>query len=261
MKNAFFLVFILMSLSNALAQNNKYFDDFELDSTYTVIGMGPYLMQNVDKYERFEFIINDKKNLNKLKDTWLIGNKVPPVIQRNLFSVTVIKDKRVVKSGVLNPANSNLRWKDGWYSFDTNYLADLGKKNHLNYTIEEKTVTDSLEYSKLYLSVKDNPLLLYVTKPSFSFEGKFTIILKYSSQLKSPADAISYLNEKFKPIQTGKTPSLGFLLDKFNMDNNNVLMRITIYSDHELYTKLEKKSYEISDWEFSKYKCTLFWQQ
>ncbi|XVJ67603.1 MAG: hypothetical protein HEQ40_16045 [Lacibacter sp.] len=260
MKNTIVLVAILF-LNTALGQTKKYFDNFELDSTCTVIGMGPYLMQNVDKYERFEFIISGRKNLDALKSDWTIGNKVSPIIQRNLFSIYVIKDKRVINAGVVNPESSNLKWGDGWYSFDTNYLAVLGKKYHLNYFIEEKSVPNITEYEKLYNSLRENPSLLYIIKPSFGFEGKFTITIKYSKELNSPSAAINYLKTKFKSIQTSVEPGLVYILDDFNMQNNTSLMRITISSGYELYQKLDKKSYVISNWEPILYKCKLFWRK
>ncbi len=260
MKNTIVLAFILIS-NIVFSQSKKYFDNYDVDSTCTVIGMGPYLMQNVDKYERFEFIISGRKNLDTLKANWAIGNKVSPIIQRNLFSIYVIKDKRVIKTGAVNPTNSNLKWGDGWYSFDTSYLAELGKKHHLNYFIEEKYVSNPSEYEKLYNSLKGNPSLLYIIKPSFGFEGKFTITLKYSKELNSPSAAINYLKAKFKSIQTSIEPGLVYILDDFNMQNNNSLMCITISSEYELYNKLDKKSYVISSWEPILNKCKLFWRK
>jgi hypothetical protein len=255
------LLLLLCIPFTTFSQSNQYFDGIDFDSSCIIIGTGPYLQTNVDKFERFEFVIRNKEEFNKIKKLWVFNKRAEPLIQRNLFIINVIKEKKAIGGGVISPSNSNIRFKDGWYYFDTILLQNIGRTNHLKYFVEKREFADSFSFEKYYDSVKTMTSLLYLTNPSFEYEGSFNIILKKSQKIQNASEAISFLKSEFEKIYPECKTQIVMILDDFNSTNYKTAIRLNVSSKKILFEKLNGGDYQIDEWKQSSFVSTIFWEQ
>lgn len=259
MKKIFLFLFIVPF--STFGQSNQYFEEIDFDSSYLVIGTGPYPQTGVDKYERFEFIIRSKEDFDKIKKLWVFNKRVQAIIQRNLFFIEVIKDKQPIAGGAISPANSNIRFKEGWYYFDTLLLENLGRNNHLKYFVEKRSFADSLTFEKYYDSVKSMNALLYLVKPNYEYEGSFNIVIKKSRKIENAGDAISFLKSEFEKTSPGCKTQIVMFVDEFNRVNNKTAVRLNVSAKKVLYNKLKIDAYEIDEWVPASFNSTIFWER
>ena len=112
---------LFISLS-CFGQTSEFFKRFNFDKSYSVIGIGSYWATKGDSYNRFSFVVNNLEDLSDLKKKWIFKKKSEVIARQNHFTVFILKDKKIVGAGVINPSYNNIRTDDGWYYFDTSLL-------------------------------------------------------------------------------------------------------------------------------------------
>ncbi len=246
MKRLISTVSLFISLS-CLGQKAEFFKKFNFDKSYSVIGIGPHWATKGDTYKRFSFFVDKLEDLNNLKKEWVFKQKSEVIAQQNHFSVYILKDKKIVGDGVINPSFSNIRADEGWYYFDTALLEEVAKKHFLNYTVHEDTFSTTQTYFSFYAKIKEDSSFLFLFPPDLEFEGSFRVSVRKTDELSSPKAAIEELERKFNLLTTKDKYHTTYVLDEYNLKNQNQ-WTLTVQADKLLFDKFNDDIFIKDKW-------------
>ena len=123
-----------------LGQKSIMFKNDSFDSTYRIIGVGPWAYNNnFDKqnetYERFSFMIDQPKDLQLLKKNWVFRESAEiPAIQMPCFTIYVLKDKKLENSWIINIRK---RTKIGKPLGDSKFIKKMEKLSGKKFTFRK----------------------------------------------------------------------------------------------------------------------------
>jgi hypothetical protein len=255
------LCLTLLVGNSCLSQQSAFFKGFVFDSTYTVIGVGQQWRPSGGPMQRFEFIVDNKADLLHLQKDWVFKQPAEPmIVLNNLFNIYILKDKKLVSSGVINPSVPNIRTEDGWYVFDTTLLLKLHALSPLRYS-KKDTVFQTAEALKLYHEkARSIPSFLFLTQPDLRYEGEFSVTVTTSKEIPTTKAAIDMVNKEFlKWVEKDKFHTV-YVLDEFNTGQNQKL-RLTVKAPKQLYDKFRNDAYEIGLWKPAVIKATTYWRE
>jgi len=256
MKYLTILFFISPLLS--CSQDIQYYKDYKFDNSYTVIGIGPHWSKDKTIYRQFQFIVDNPTDLNKLKKEWVFNKEVENVDEQDNFNLYVIKNKKMVFWGSINPSIPNIRYNGKCYYFDTMLLSKLAHDHPLNYKRVNDTFPSIAAYKTYYDSAIKQKDFLFLYEPETKFEGNFTVTFDKTDLINSPKAASEILKKEFG--NTNEKSDISYSLDEYNKQNLGKKMRMTIDCNKSLFDKYSSSQYPKSDWHPAIIEAASFWK-
>lgn len=262
MRNTVFIIAILLT-SCVYAQTIELFKGIEFDSTYKIVGIAPDFPGATDKYERFWFVIDKVKDLQKAKDEWVFTGNGTRVLDWNSLRILTIKDGKPVQPNAIININQLTIVHDGkWCKFDLSLLIKAHEEFPLKYREQQLTFKTMAEFEACYDSLVKIPgyLFMFSPFPPSKYEGSFTITLDRTDKLKTQIDAEAFL----KPILLKYGGSNDFEIlypyDNYNLSNEHK-MRMKIVCNKQLFDSYSSKLYEVGAWVPAVLSSKVYWRE
>lgn len=259
MKRISTIFFILFAVT-ALGQKSIMFKNYSFDSTYRIIGVGPWAYNNnFDKqketYERFCFMIDQPKDLQLLKKNWVFRESAEiPAIQMPCFTIYVLKDKKLENSWIINPKLENIRTDDGFYQFNIMELKKLHEEHPFKYTAQKDTFSSETEFNTFYDSAQRVTSFLFLYKPNFNHECEFKVSV--SAVEFSPSTATDALYKEFETILPRNRCRIFYNPAD---DKDTEIHIMTVYAPKLLFERYSSEKFIISNCQQKIFESTSFW--
>lgn len=254
-----FILFLIFLSSQTFAQKN-IFDTLKIDNSTKIIGRFPQFDKN-KTYEKYNFIIEDKNQIQDFIKNIKLGAEVPNSMENPNFRLTVIKNFKEIGSWTINPTRKSAMTHDGHtYKFDLSQIAELNKTYPFEYNFKNVKFISVTEFKTFLLEQQKNPKFLFNYSPQFKYEGNFEMEFKKTSEFPHPKAISEYLKPFIENIVKNDEYSLGYILDEKNM-NNREQYTMTIQGSKELFEKLKVKGVKNKNWQTTEEDGTFFYKK
>lgn len=234
-----FILFIIILNCQTFAQK-VLFDTLKIDNTTKIIGRYPQFDKN-KTYEKYNFIIEDKNQIEDFIKSLKLGEEIPNSMENPNFRLTVVKNHKEIGSWTINPNQKSAMTHDGkTYKFNLEQISDLQKIYPFDYDFRKVKFNSSNEYESFLVEQKKDPKFLFNYSPQFKYEGNFEMEFKKSSEFPHPKAISEYLRPLIENFVNKDEYSLGYILGEKNM-NNREQYTMTIQGSKELFEKLQVK--------------------
>nr|WP_315034388.1 hypothetical protein [uncultured Chryseobacterium sp.] len=252
------ILFIILAISQNTYSQNKLLKSNKLTTTDSVriIGMYPEWDKN-KTYEKFNFLITDKKVVDSLIESVEYGNNTENELEHNNFYIILTKANKVFHRVSISPAlhNSNINGKS--YKFDVSILEKLAKRYPLTYKWNEKEFKNETEFNKFNSEILKQEKTLYVSKPTFLYEGSFELQFPKNDTFLHPRAIDHYLRPQIEKIVQGKEFSISYVANEFNLKNRDQYT-MTINGPYTLFKELKDKNSKKGEWVPAKFIATIY---
>ena len=262
MKTRFIVLGLVLQMS-VFGQKSEFFKDIDFDSSFCIIGIGQSLDKNADTLLRFNFVIDNPEDMQRLKREWVFKSPVRNIsIETVSFDIFIVKDKRVFnRGGMIFPRQGIIKSGDNWYRFDTAALIKLNRDHPLKFRTRWYNFNSYTKYAAFGNSILNDSSLLFFTEPSLRYEGKFVIIVNRSNDPDSPIWAMADINKELKELAPEHTYTVSnALTDSFNIVNKRKT-KIEVNCSKSLYDKYKSKRSDIGEWQPSLIDIKTFWRE
>jgi hypothetical protein len=260
MKNIL-LFLTLTACSHSYGQKCEFFAGIQLDSSYTILGIGQGHGESRDSLERFWFVLDNLQDMQQIQRDWVFKRPLPyPHLDNYPFDVFVIKDKQLVTSGSIYPYQGNVSIGRGWYRFDTTILKRLHATHPLHYHSQKRTFDTYPQYGNYGNTLLQDSTVLFFFQPSLRFQGSFTIESELTADGADLSDMLNDINKELIALSPGGHYETA--LPEFDKTSNPkvVKVRIEILSSKALYDQYNDKKLEKGPWQPTPISTTVFWR-
>jgi hypothetical protein len=257
MKLVFIILFTFFFRLENNAQKKYFFEDIELDSTYTLVGWAS-IFDKTKAYSKFNFYIKDLNVLDSIKKKLFYFEKgVENYMQRNHFYIGLYKNKEFIDIMAVNPEYNNIWHMEKPYYFNFDSLKLFTKNFHFDYTFQDVVVKDMEEGQRMYIDSIGLPDVISINPPRFSYEGSFLLRFKRDRYFDTPKSMKTYLARKLKKILGNDDFIIDYAESHFYADKSNEVT-LTVYSNKILYDHYLDGNCLKLDWEPLVYKVSFF---
>lgn len=252
------ILIIVLALSQSIYSQNKLLKSDKLTTTDSVKIIGMYPKWDKNKtYEKYNFIITEKKVIDSLIESVEYGDNTENEWERNNFTIILTKANKELDRVSISPALSNAHVKGKSYKFNISVLEKLSKKYPLTYKWYEKEFKTEQEFNKFNTEILKQEKTLYVSKPTFIYEGSFELQFPKNEIFSSPKAINDYLKPKIEKIVNGKEHSISYIANEFNLKNRDQYT-MTINGPYNLFKELKDKNSKKGEWTPAKFIAVIY---
>ncbi|REC74475.1 hypothetical protein DRF60_17660 [Chryseobacterium elymi] len=252
------IVFIVLAISQNIYSQNKLLKSDKLKTTDSVkiIGMSSKWDKN-KTYEKYNFLISDKKVIDSLIESVEYGDNTKNEWEQNNFYIILTKANKEFDRVSVSPALNNAHIKGKSYKFNVSVLEKLSKKYPLTYNWYEKEFKNEQEFNKFNTEILKQEKTLYVSKPTFIYEGSFELQFPKNEIFLHPKAIDEYLRPQIEKIVNGREFSISYKANEFNMRNPDQYT-MTINGPYNLFKKLKDKKGKKGKWIPAKFIAVIY---
>jgi hypothetical protein len=262
MKYVYLIAALLLQLSLS-GQKLEFFKGIDFDSSYTIIGIGQgYDSKNLDSLPGFWFLLDNPKDMEKLKQDWVFKSPVPSIsIESPNIDIYIIQNKRSINAGgLIFPRQQIITSGQGWYRFDTSRLSALHSEHPFKYHTEKKHFATYNQYAAYGNSIINDSSLLFYNEASTAYGGKFVVISERKSDVTDPMFALKDFTNELKDLAPANSFHAAKVMnDSFEIANPGKV-RFTVECSKSLYDKYKSKRFIKGNWEPSPFEMKTFWR-
>jgi hypothetical protein len=257
MKNILLLV-ALAACSHSFGQKCEFFAGIQLDSSFTILGIGQGKSEARDSLERFWFVLDNLQDMQQIQRDWVFKRPVSSIhLDDHPFDVFVIKDKQLVASGLIYPYQGNVTVGKGWYRFDTTILKRLHATHPIHYHSQKRTFDTYPQYGSYGNTLLQDSTVLFFFQPYIRFEGSFALV---SDQTTDPSSLFSEINKELLALSPGGHFETGLPKLDTTTSPQHKKLRIEVSSSKSLYDQYNNKKREKGPWQPTAISTTVFWR-
>ena len=250
------IVFFLFIGINSFAQETLVFEELDLTDNSRLIGMYPHYDEE-KTFEEYNFIIEDVRTIDSISKIIKKGKEIRNQSTRREFTVRLYDGDKLLKVWSFDPEYSYIRTEGKSYEFNAEQMMEIAKKFGFTYSFNEKKYNTKDEFEEDYKELLSDDNLLFVYKPNFKFEGKFTIKFPKSKKFKHPKAISQYVEQLIGDSRKQEEYRFYYIANGYNLKHPNQYT-MTMESDYELYKDLKIKKTEKGIWNKMEYSATIF---
>lgn len=252
------IVFIVLAISQNIYSQNKLLKSDKLKTTDSVKIIGMYPKWDKNKtYEKYNFLVTDKKTVDSLIQSIDYGKEVKNEWEHNSFNIIVTKANKELYRVSISPSLNNAHINGKTYKFDISVLEKLSKKYPLAYKWYEKEFKNEQEFNQFNTEILKQEKILYVSKPTFLYEGSFELQFPKNETFLHPKAIDNYLRPQIEKIVNGKEFSISYIADEFNLKNRNQYT-MTISGSYDLFKELKDTNSKKGEWVPAKFVADIY---
>lgn len=252
------ILFIILAFSQNIHSQNKIlkFDKLINTDSVKIIGMYPKWDKN-KIYKKYNFLITDKKVIDSLIESVEYGDTTKNEWEQNNFTILLTRANKEFYRISISPALHNVHMKGKSYKFDVSILGKLAKKYPLTYKWYEQEFKNEQEFNKFNTEILKQEKTLYVSKPTFLYEGSFELQFPKNETFSSPRAIDHYLRPQIEKLVNGKEFSISYVANEFNLKNRDQYT-MTIDGPYILFRELKDKNSKKGEWIPAKFIATVY---